>query len=212
MEQLRASLKKSSTKTHFKRVDRFVDNIPSILEAYYTNEIESRGGTVIFDDETKRHLRKASTWLVSTTKPGLMLFGKVGNGKSTLARAIGRLIELVYASDGFRDRKVLQSVSALELAALAKDNPLKFQELKNSELLAIDDVGVEPSIVKSWGNEISPFTEIIYYRYEKQLFTILTSNLTVYDIGGRYGPRVADRFTEMFDFMAFNGDSYREQT
>lgn len=207
---MRADLKKPSTKILFKRVDRFVENVPEILEGFYVDEIESRGGTVIFDEETKRHLRKASTWLVSTKKPGLMLFGKVGNGKSTLARAIGRLINLIYSNDNYEHRKVLNSVSALELAALAKDNPLKFKKLKESELLAIDDVGVEPAIVKSWGNEVSPFTEIIYYRYEKQLFTILTSNLTAYDIGDRYGPRVADRFREMFDFMAFNGDSYRD--
>ena len=75
--------------------------------------------------------------------------------------------------------------------------------------MVIDDVGVEPSTIKVWGNEISPFVEVIYHRYDRQLFTIVTSNLDDEELFKRYGPRVADRFAEMFDRIAFENNSYR---
>ena len=75
--------------------------------------------------------------------------------------------------------------------------------------MAIDDVGVEPSIIKVWGNEISPFVDTIYYRYDRQLFTIMTSNLGEEQLREKYGERIADRFTEMFDRIHFSNKTYR---
>jgi DNA replication protein DnaC len=102
------------------------------------------------------------------------------------------------------------AVSALELADIAKNQPERFDYIKKAELLAIDDVGTEPSVVKVWGNEISPFVDTIYYRYDRQKFTIMTSNLSAEDLADKYGERIADRFTEMFDRIAFENYSYRK--
>lgn len=121
--------------------------------------------------------KKAAKWLTGNCKPGLLLFGTVGNGKSTLARAIGRLIEVLYESTYYDRRKTVRTVSALELADIAKNQPERFDSIKKAELLVIDDVGVEPAVVKVWGNEISPFTEIMYYRYDRVLWTLVTTNL-----------------------------------
>lgn len=116
---------------------------------------------------------------------------------------------MLYESPYLHERKGVRTVSALELATLAKDNPDKFAGLKQAELLIIDDVGVEPAVVKVWGNEISPFTEIMYYRYDRQLWTLVTTNLDDEDFYKRYGPRLADRFTEMFDKIPFENNTYR---
>ena len=64
--------------------------------------------------------------------------------------------------------------------------------------------------MKVWGNEISPFVDTIYYRYDRQLFTIMTSNLNAEDLANKYGERIADRFTEMFDRIPFINHSYRK--
>ena len=83
-------------------------------------------------------------------------------------------------------------------------------DLKNTELLCIDDVGTEPASLKVWGNEVSPLVDLLYHRYDRQLFTIITSNLEGdEDIAKRYGVRVADRFIEMFDLIGFDNSSYR---
>ena len=77
-------------------------------------------------------------------------------------------------------------------------------------MLFLDDVGVEPPTVKSWGNEYSPVVELLYYRYDLQKFTIITSNLTPDEFRQRYGDRVGDRLLEMFDAIQFTQTlSYR---
>ena len=81
---------------------------------------------------------------------------------------------------------------------------------RDDVLLCIDDVGTEPASLKVWGNEVSPLVDLLYHRYDRQLFTIITSNLEGdEDIAKRYGVRVADRFVEMFDLIGFDNSSYR---
>ena len=108
------------------------------------------------------------------------------------------------------ERKTVITVSALELADIAKqEDGARFARIKNAELLHIDDVGCEPTSVKVWGNEISPLVEVLYHRYDRLLYTVITSNLYEEDILKRYGDRVADRFYEMFDLLSFENKSYR---
>jgi len=180
-----------------------------MLRECYISEVQKRGLIFKEDRHTAEHLDKAAKWLAGNFKIGLILYGTVGNGKSTLSRAISRLIDLLYESPYSNERKFVISVSALELANISKNEPERFENLKKAELLAIDDVGVEPSIIKVWGNEISPFVDTIYYRYDRQLFTIMTSNLNAEELANKYGERIADRFTEMFDKIPFENHTYR---
>lgn len=180
-----------------------------MLKECYQYEVCKRGFTFKDDPDTNEHIEKAAKWLVGRYKTGLMLFGTVGNGKTTLSASISRLIEMIYASPYYDKRKSVRTVSALELATIAKDDTEKFLKLKQAELLVIDDVGIEPAVVKVWGNEISPFTELMYYRYDRQLWTLLTTNFDDEDFYKRYGPRLADRFTEMFDKIPFENNTYR---
>jgi DNA replication protein DnaC len=209
MALFKEAMQTKTTQARFK-VDRFVDDVPAMLRVCYTTEVEWRGQTPELDAETLGHINKAARWLMGAHKPGLILLGDVGNGKTTLARAICRLIGFIYNSPLDSERKSVGRFSALELAALAKDNPERYDRVKGMPLLFIDDVGVEPSIVKVWGNEISPFVDTIHHRYDRQLFTIMTSNLDTSDFKGVYGERIADRFTEMFDRIAFKNNSYRK--
>ena len=68
---------------------------------------------------------------------------------------------------------------------------------------------MEAASVKVWGNVISPVVELIYQRYDLQLFTIATSNLNTRQLAEKYGDRVGDRIREMFNVLAFNNESYR---
>ena len=156
-------------------------------------EVMRRRMQFIDDEATQSHIEKAAKWLTGNHKPGLLLHGTVGNGKTTLVRAIGSLIGVLYESPYSDRRKNVLAVSALELADIAKNQPERFDYIKKAELLAI-----------------SPFVDTIYYRYDRQKFTIMTSNLSAEDLADKYGERIADRFTEMFDRIAFENYSYRK--
>lgn len=51
--------------------------------------------------------------------------------------------------------------------------------------------------------------DLLYYRYDRRLFTIVTSNLDQEAIEATYGVRIADRMAEMFDRIGHAGPSYR---
>ena len=78
-------------------------------------------------------------------------------------------------------------------------------------MLAIDDVGTEPAEVLHFGNAITPITDLLSIRYDEQLFTIVSSNLTPSQVRQKYGERIADRLNEMAKTVVFQNVSYRNQ-
>ncbi|MCS2960509.1 hypothetical protein NXV12_04270 [Bacteroides thetaiotaomicron] len=60
------------------------------------------------------------------------------------------------------------------------------------------------------GQRVFLVTELIYARYDRQLFTIATSNLADEEFGDRYGERIADRMEEMFERLHYSQKSYRK--
>ncbi|OUN69501.1 AAA family ATPase [Barnesiella sp. An55] len=183
-----------------------------MLRECYRYQVEQRGHEFKPDEATEDHIARAARWLLgASTKPGLFLYGEPGNGKTTLARSIVQLIGTLYYSALSTERKEVTVIpaSALTEAARGEKQDL-LNRLKGEELLYIDDVGTEPASIKVWGNEVSPLVDLLYHRYDRQLFTVITSNLIGdEDIAKRYGLRIADRFIEMFDLIGFENPSYR---
>ena len=192
-----------------------VEEIEQMLMMCYKAEVQKRCVKYQSDNLTQKRVRVAAKWLCGTDyKPGLMLFGSVGSGKSTLARAIVRLIGFLYDRYdlGSERRCSVTCCSALDLSRIAADDIGKIQQFKFTKLLYLDDVGMEQATVKNWGNEFSPVVELLYYRYDYQKFTIITSNLKGDQFRERYGERIGDRMLEMFDCLEFDQAlSYRRQ-
>lgn len=112
-------------------------------------------------------------------------------------------------------------ITAQGLADLVRAK--RFEEYNRfiaAPFLIIDDIGTEPVAVKDFGNEVLPFTELFYKRYDNRLPTIITSNLPLsvevrregdkeVSIRGIYGARVLDRLNEICDKLPFSGGSFR---
>ena len=99
-------------------------------------------------------------------------------------------------------------VDAKDIAEYAKDLK-RFHDLRSQPLLAIEDMGREPVEVMSYGNVLNPVIDLLEYRYNQQLFTLITTNLIPQEIRERYGNRIADRFNEMLDILIFRNKTYR---
>jgi DNA replication protein len=184
---------------------------------YEGSEREAIGNDARLDPGTAARIAKAARWLTGDHRPGLLLYGTVGSGKSTLARAICELIGILHDSPLRSERLAVARTSAPELVELkaarevraAADSEELFARLRGAPMLLIDDLGVEAPAVRSWGNCLTPVIDLLYYRYDRRLFTIVTSNLDQEAIEATYGVRIADRMAEMFDRIGHAGPSYR---
>lgn len=197
----------------------------NLLTAAYKYEVERRQRRFILDANTEGNLIKLAEYLTQPIpKFGIMCCGTCGNGKTTLLYAFQRVVNYLHSCRhfSFLDNEYtpfkagLQIFHAKEIAQMAKDYKV-FKELQARPMLAIDDLGTEPTEVLDYGNVLSPVIDVIEHRYNKQLFTFITTNLVansedekITTIRKKYGVRIADRFNEMLHVIVFKDISYRK--
>jgi DNA replication protein DnaC len=203
MERFRASLETIKAPARFK-IDLPTERVFNYLNEIYKTKVEGRE-MKYQPEESRLMLEKVAKWITGNYKPGLLLYGTVGSGKTTIADSLLKLIIIL------RPAELPRRLSALELTNIAKDDYEGFKEVSRAKLLFIDDLGEEPISVKTFGNEITPMVELLYWRYEKRLFTVITTNLKETEIKSVYGARIEDRIAETFDRLYFNNPSYRKK-
>lgn len=198
----------------------------TLLAAAYCTEVQRRQRSFVLDANTENNLIKFAEYLTrEAPKFGVMCCGTCGNGKTTLLYAFQRTVNYLQQQGHFsfldtdysRFKAGIQIFTAKELTQIAKDYK-SFKEIRQRPMLAIDDLGAEPTEILDYGNIISPIVELLEYRYNKQLFTFVTTNLVAQGrdpnamtIRKKYGARIADRFNEMFEVIVFKSVSYRER-
>lgn len=187
------------------------------IYAAFKAEVEYRGGIFNADDDTKAHILAAAKWLINPQgTPGLMLCGLCGNGKTTLAKAIARLIAfLTERENGYSYRKVMKFYTAKSICKLCaasekfREQYEAYESLFAEPMLIIDDLGEEPAKVLVYGMVHTPIIDLISSRYEAQKMTVITTNLNVDEIKEKYGVRIYDRLSEMVTSIIFENDTYR---
>ena len=200
-------------------VDRFRFNMSEgdaldLLAAHYGSIVVCRYGTPQFDENTERNLKYLAKYLTrEKPKFGVMFSGTCGNGKTTLMYALQSAINDLDRRGHFKFLSEyftvgMRIVDAMDIVIMAKDlNSIR--SLRDRSMLAIDDLGKEPTEVLDYGNVLSPVVDLMEYRYQHQLFTAVTTNLTPDEIRDKYGKRIADRFNEMLEVIVFDDISYR---
>lgn len=166
------------------------------LVALISLEVENRGNAFDFDLNTRDKALRVARWLTSSQLRGLILMGSLGNGKSTMLKAIHLL---------FKRRGTLWNAN--EIYAGFKDMRMLFH--KDSPFLLIDDLGVEADKCMNYGEVSYPVSQLLLYRYDRRLTTIIATNLGMPEIQQRYGARVADRLAESYGVITYDAESYR---
>lgn len=206
-------------------VGRFRFNLSSqealdLITTFYCAEVNNRHRKVNLDKTTSDNLIALAEFITNQhPKFGLMFCGTVGNGKTTLMKAfqgcinyLDRINHFSFLDDpkyGTRFTPQMRIVDVREILRTAKEDPKVYDTLKNFNILGIDDLGKEPAEIMDFGNILSPVIDLIEYRYDKQLFTVITTNLVGKEIRAKYGDRIADRFNEMLFLIVFKNSTYR---
>ena len=167
------------------------------LLALYQLEVEYRGQVFINDENTNEKIYRVARWLFSSNQRGLILMGSMGNGKSTMLRVIDRLFK---SSSTFGDAQDIYGHFK------KSEGSMRYWE---EPLLLIDDMGIEPIHCLVYGVEYYPISRLLLHRYDKQLTTIIATNLSIEEIEARYGDRVVDRMKETFSVITYEHESYR---
>ena len=219
MEQIQkidVEVLKKSLQQHQPMKDRFKmamseDEAYAWLLASTMAEVENRRRTFCFNEYLDRQLHEMAHWLTSPSSHfGIMLCGGCGNGKSTVLYAFQRLLNSLHIPKPDNDGTYgIRIEDAKSIAYLCKSNHESYRYLFNVDMLGIDDLGIEPVEVMDYGNVCTPIIDLLTKRYEKQLFTFITTNLTPQQIRGHYGDRIADRLNEMVRKIIFDNATYR---
>ena len=209
-----AAIQRTQTMYPRFRFDMPIQDAIDLLTAQYQIAVEHRHCKFVLDDNTIQNLVSLAEYITSPNpKFGVLLCGTCGNGKTTLVYAFQKTINYLEGRGFFKEWKEfydvgLMMVDARELLQISR-NIKEFQEIRGRSMLAIDDMGKEPAEVRDYGNITNPLVDLIEYRYQHQLFKVITTNLDPGQIRDKYGSRVADRFREMLHVIVFQDISYR---
>jgi DNA replication protein DnaC len=178
------------------------------IAKYYIEEVMRRGHNFVPSEQLLDNIKAVACWLNNTaTKPGLLITGGVGCGKSTIMNAIYRVIKrYVKQAGGFSED--IKAIKAQNITSVFADDITK-SHYYYAKWLFIDDLGCDSPVVNNYGTKTTPMSDLLCERYEKQLPTIITTNLSSEDILKIYGERIVDRLNEMCNKIIYKNKSYR---
>lgn len=141
-----------------------------------------------------------SSWMMERKKPGIMLNGQYGSGKTTWMKAIVNVLR--------KHGEPVMITSADDVAMLLKRDDMALDAIRDKPWLAIDDLGKEPYSVKSYGTDMFPMAKLISYRYSRGLPCIITTNEGD-QLRNIYTEYIYGRIVERCEIINVNTQNYR---
>lgn len=175
----------------------------------------------IVDDSNRELLKSIYLWAwgapgIFDSNKGLLLYGPIGTGKSTLLKGLQHYAAKTarYCNGG--KCATFQFISAAEIALQFAEKGItglnRYTDRDCMINLAIDEVGREPMDSKHFGTGINVIQTVLQLRYEQRynFYTHLTTNLDPDEkFSEYYGAYIADRVKEMFNVIKIEGKSRR---
>lgn len=207
------------------RIPLTQDQAKQLISDEYQKLVSQDGSKCHMTEEIENNISQVAKMLTEkSNKCGLLLCGFCGNGKTTLLRALKRVI---YRIGAFGDLKLLRKAIISQKQGgraifLPDEKSLRIEKaynlvtqeeliekMKGEELIGIDDLGQEPTAVKSYGTTITPLVNLMETRCDEGKFMAITSNLTPKQISEKYGKRIRDRFNGRISVIRFRDKSFR---
>lgn len=135
-------------------------------------------------------------WLEWNDGKGLLCFGDCGLGKTLIC---GKILPLII---NHAYGKVVMCYDCKKINSF-------IDEIMSKKLIYLDDVGVENESVK-FGERRQCFVELVDEAEKKGKLLILTTNLSIEDLGEKYGTRTIDRLKAITKTVLFEGQSFRK--
>lgn len=139
---------------------------------------------------------------------GILVVGNVGCGKTTFAEAAAKILFGVNSDYKFVECGVRSSMDKL------LDPPDRMYELLN-EYLVLDDIGSE-DVWTNYADKRDRIAELlteyvrIWQRINNAMPIIITTNLSLEKLAGRYGARLVDRLLGVVCYYEMLGTSKRK--
>lgn len=191
---------KAETKGYRFQVDTAIKNAVKALCLYFTN------------DERFERLKDGYS-----LNKGLMLYGSVGTGKTTLMnvfRSNQRRSFKIASCREIADRFADQGHETLHVWSRSLKVPTHSDTFFQNEIgVCFDDLGTE-MVKKHYGDQVNVMEQVILNRYDKNTvpfhYTHITTNLNADEIEQYYGTRVRSRMREMFNTIIITGEDRRK--
>lgn len=141
-----------------------------------------------------------------THGPSLLLLGPTGTGKTRESYGAIRAL----GESGVSVSWVITTAADMYARLRPRhrvDSEEEFERYQKARVLVLDDLGAAK------GSEFTEETNyrLINYRYEREMPTIVTSNIPPKELAAALGERVASRLTEMAQRVVLKGDDRRRQ-
>lgn len=180
------------------------------IEKELLKEYKSRVGKNFVNNEYIQRAIKEYSKCIQNNKhnKGVILSGRTGTGKTVLLESVIKVwnnhnkIKMEY----IKSSKLINCTTKSE----GYSNNLDFR----MPFLSLDDFGAEPEEIKHYGQIITPFIDIIQYRYDmndKRKLLFATTNLTPKMISERYGDRTLSRLKGDNLILKLDGEDNRKR-